>query len=241
MKLIALQIKTKENFYENLEHLKELILKCEDNSIILAPEIALTGFCYDRMEEASSFAHLAIDEIKNLSTLNKTIALTFITKNENDFFNTLYIFNNKETLHSQSKSKLFPLGNEEEHFKAGKEDDIKIIELNGLKITTLICFELRFPVLWEKIKGADIILNPAMWGLKRKNHYETISKSLALVNQCFVIAANSADENMAKGSAIISPFGNVTKDDNKEIIEATFDLDEIKKVRKYINIGLDNE
>ena len=31
------------------------------------------------------------------------------------------------------------------------------------KIATLICFELRFPALWEQIKGADIILNPAMW------------------------------------------------------------------------------
>jgi omega-amidase len=77
-----------------------------------------------------------------------------------------------------------------------------------------------------------------MWGLKRKDHYETISKSLALVNQCFVIACNSADDNMAKGSAIISPFGNVIKDDSKEILKVVFDRDEIKKTRKYIDIGL---
>ena len=119
------------------------------------------------------------------------------------------------------------------------EEDIKIIEINGLKIATLICFELRFPQLWEKIKGADVILNPAMWGLKRKDHYESISKALALVNQCFVIACNSANDNMAKGSAIISPFGNVIKDDLKTKIEANFDKNEIKKVRTYINIGLD--
>jgi len=43
---------------------------------------------------------------------------------------------------------------------------------------------------------------------------------------------------MAKGSAIISPFGNVTKDDSKEKIEVLFDKDEIKKVRTYIDIGL---
>ena len=78
-----------------------------------------------------------------------------------------------------------------------------------------------------------------MWGVKRKDHYESISKALALVNQCFVIASNSANDNMAKGSAIISPFGNVVKDDLKTKIEANFDKDEIKKVRTYINIGLD--
>ncbi len=238
MKLIALQIKTTSNFQENLTHLKDLINSCEKDSLILAPELALSGFSYDRMKEAALFSEKAIEEIKELSK-DKTIALTFITKKENNFFNTLYIFNQQQIIHTQSKIKLFPLGNELEYFSAGNEQDIKIIEINGLKIATLICFELRFPQLWEKVKGADIILNPAMWGIKRKDHYESISKALALVSQCFVIACNSADENMAKGSAIINPFGIVKKDDKKEIIEDFFDLNEIKKVRTYINIGLD--
>lgn len=238
MNLIALQIKTSQDFEKNLEELKNLIISCEENSIILAPELALSGFCYDRMEEASIFSLKAIEELKELS-YNKTIALTFIMKKDkNSFLNTLHIFHNKQIIHTQSKVQLFPLGDELEHFVAGNEDDIKIIEINGIKIATLICFELRFPRLWEKIKGVDIILNPAMWGIKRKDHYESISKSLALVNQCFVIACNSADDNMAKGSAIISPFGNVKKDDSKIVLQTDFDKDEILKVRKYIDIGL---
>jgi predicted amidohydrolase len=240
MNLIALQTKTSPNFEENLIHLKELINLCEEDSLILAPELALSGFSYDRMIEASNFSIKAIEDIKALSS-NKIIALTFITKKNDNFFNTLHIFYNKEIVHSQSKMQLFPLGNELEHFSAGNEKDIKIIEINGIKIATLICFELRFPRLWEKIKGADIILNPSMWGLKRKDHYESISKALALVNQCFVIACNSADDNMARGSGVISPFGNVIRDDSSEIIKTKFDLDEIKKTRKYINIGLTQE
>jgi predicted amidohydrolase len=237
MKLIALQIKTSNNFQENLNNLKELINSCENNSLILAPELALSGFSYDRMEEASNFSLKAIDEINELS-IDKIIALTFITKKDGNFYNTLYIFHNQKIIHTQAKYKLFPLGDELVHFSSGNIEDIKIIEINGLKIATLICFELRFPKLWEKVKGADIILNPSMWGLKRKDHYESISKALALVNQCFVIACNSADDNMAKGSAIISPFGNVIKDDLKTKIESKFDFEEMKKVRKYINIGL---
>ena len=184
-----------------------------------------------------AFSQKAIEEIKALSE-NKIIALTFITKKDENFYNTLYIFHNFNIVHTQSKVKLFPLGNELEYFKAGNVDDIKIIEINGSKIATLICFELRFPELWQKIKGADIILNPAMWGIKRKDHYESISKALALVNQCFVIASNSADDNMAKGSAIITPFGNIIKNDQENIIKATFDKQELIKTRKYIDIGL---
>lgn len=237
MNLISLQVKTCENFEINLENLKSLILSCKNNSLILAPELALVGFAYNNMEEASIFSIKAIDEIKELSE-NKIIAITTIIKEDNKFYNRLFIFYNKNIVHTQDKIKLFPLGDEDKYFTPSKENKIKTVEINGLKIATLICFELRFPILWEQIKGTDIILNPSMWGIKRKEHYETISKALALVNQSFVVASNSANDNMAKGSAIISPFGNIVKDDNKTILEAKFNKDEILKVRKYIDIGL---
>lgn len=240
MRLVALQTKTTKDFEKNLSSLKKLIKKSEKNSLILAPELALTGFCYDKMEEAALFTKKAVKELLDLSE-NKIIALTFITKKQDKFLNTLYIFFNKKIVHTQSKVKLFPLGDEPQHFVKGEEKDIKIIEINGAKIAVLICFELRFPKLWQKILGADIILNPAMWGKKREEHYASISKTLALVNQCFVLCANSANSNMARKSAIISPFGKVLKDDRKQKIEQKIDLSEIKLVRKYINIGLNDE
>ena len=135
MKLIALQIKTTPNFQDNLDHLKELINSCEDNSLILAPELALSGFAYDNMELAAQFSIKAIEELKELS-INKTIALTFIVNHENKYFNTLHIFHNQNIVHTQSKAQLFPLGNELEYFSAGNIDDIKIIEINGLNETS---------------------------------------------------------------------------------------------------------
>ena len=60
MKLIALQIKTTANFQENLDELKSLIISCEKDSIILAPELALSGFSYNRMDEASTFSITAL-------------------------------------------------------------------------------------------------------------------------------------------------------------------------------------
>lgn len=237
MNLVALQTKTEKDFKKNLEHLKELISSCEENSFILAPELCLTGFSYDRMEEASVFAKQAIEELRELSK-TKTIGISFIVKRNNDYFNTFYLFSKQKVIHTQSKYKLFPLGDEPSYFKSGDIEDIKIIEINGLKIAILICFEIRFPELWNKILGADIILNPSMWGVKRKKHYETMCEALAIANQSFVLASNSADENMAKGSGIITPWGNVFRDDDKEIISEKIDLQEITKVRKYIDIGL---
>ena len=65
MNLIALQIKTEANFEENLKHLKALISSCEENSLILAPELALSGFAYDNMQEASDFSLKAIEEFES--------------------------------------------------------------------------------------------------------------------------------------------------------------------------------
>ncbi len=237
MNLIALQTKTLNSFQENLEHLKELILQCEDNSFILAPEVCLTGFCYEKMAEASEFNKKAIEELRLLST-NKTIALTFITQKKQQFFNTLYIFHKEKIVHTQSKHRLFPLGDEPAYFASGDLEDMKIIDIEGVKVATLICFEIRFPQYWLNVLGADLILNPSMWGVKRKAHFETMTKALAVANQCFVLTANSADENMAKGSGIISPWADEFRDDSKELISQTIDLKEVKKIRKYIDIGL---
>ena len=84
MNLISLQMKTCENFETNLENLKNLILSCKNESLILAPELALVGFTYDKMEEASIFSIKAIDDIKELSE-NKIIAITTIIKEDDKF------------------------------------------------------------------------------------------------------------------------------------------------------------
>jgi len=239
MNLIALQTKTQESFKANYKHLKELISSCEEGSFILAPELCLTGFCYDRMDEAADFTEKVKKKIQKLSE-NKTIAISFIEKQDIDYYNTLYIFHKKKIVHIQSKHKLFPLGDEPANFSSGKLDNMEIIDIEGIKVASLICFEIRFPEYWVKLRGADLILNPSMWGIKRKEHFETMTKALAVTNQCYVLTANSANENMAKGSGVINPWGEELRDDTKEVISSKMNLFEMKKVRSYIDIGLKN-
>ncbi|WP_428023335.1 carbon-nitrogen hydrolase family protein [Arcobacter sp.] len=237
MNLVTLQTKPTKNFQDNLDYLEKLILQTPIESFILASELCLTLYAYERLEEASK---LTIEAIKRLTILskNRTIALTMTTKEEGKYFNTFYIFHKEKIVHKQSKIKLFTLNDENKYFTEGEEKNIKLFEIDGLKIGVLICFELRFIDYWQKLKGADIILIPAMWGAKRKDNYETLTRALAVANQCFVIASDSADESCAKSSAIITPFGEITLDDEKEIISKIVDLKEIKLMRKYLDVGI---
>lgn len=216
-----------------------LIKQSNQNSLILAPELCLSGYSYDNLEKAVNITVQAIPLLQELST-EKIISLTMTTKENEKYFNTLFVFYKGEIVHTQSKYKLFPLGDEEKYFTNGAFDDIKVIEIDGIKIATLICFELRFTPLWEKLKGADIILVPAMWGKIRKEHYETLTKALAIANQCYVIASDSSNDDMAKSSGIINPFGEEYRDDNSESITQKFDINLITKMRRYINIGINN-
>ncbi len=236
--LYALQFAYDSNNYEkNLQILKELTNKTKKNSVVVAPELCLTHFSFDHMQKAAEFGKKAMDDIKELSK-DRVFAFSLTEKINGKFFNTAKILYNGEVIHSQPKHKLFTFGFEDKYFTPGKEEDIKIVEINGLKFAILICFEIRFIDLWKKLQGADIILIPALWGKLRKEQFEAITKALAIINQAFVIASDSANADMAKGSGIITPFGKEFRDDNKNILYHNADLQEIKKMRRYMNIGL---
>lgn len=237
MDLVSLQFITTDNFEDNLQKLVALIKQTPQNSIILAPELCLTGYAYEKMNDAGAFTLYAIEILKPLAT-DKIISLTMTTKIGESYYNTLYIFSKNKIVHTQSKHHLFPLGEEEKYFRSGDLQDIKLIEIDDLKIAALICFELRFTNLWDRVKGADIILVPAMWGKIRKTHYETLTQALSISNQCYVIASDSANVDMAKGSGVIDPFGDCYKDDTSEILIKSFDSSLIKKMRRYINTGI---
>jgi predicted amidohydrolase len=235
--LITLQFDyATKNFEENFETLSSLISKTPKNSLILAPELCLSGYKYDMLKESSDFSQIALPEIKELSQ-ERIVSLTLTQKIDNLYFNNAKIFYGGKEVYSRAKTKLFSLGEEEKYFAQGDESSIKIVEIKGIKIALLVCFELRFLELWEKTRGADVILIPSYWGKSRKSHLESLSKALAIINQCFVIVANSSDEDMASSSCIISPFGDVVLDDNASVISTKFDKNTIRKMRRYINVN----
>jgi predicted amidohydrolase len=236
--LIALQFSFFENSYEeNLQKLITYIKQAPVNSVIAAPELCLTNFSFDKMHKSSQFGKYALREILELSE-DKTIIFSLTEQDGDKFYNNAKIIHNKETIYTQPKVNLFKFGDEDKYFTAGNKNEIKIVKINGLRYAILICFEIRFIDLWEQIKGADIIVIPALWGKLRKEQLEAITKSLAIINQAFVIVSDSANDDMASSSGIITPFGIEYRDDKSEYISHLADLKEIKKMRRYMDIGL---
>jgi len=238
IRCFALQLPTDPtDFGENLSRLCREIEKLPSGSIVVTPEVYVTGYPYDRMEEAAELSERAVDEVSRLSA-GKTVTLTLIVKEGDNFYNRTYVFHDGRVVHEQDKIKLFLLGDEDKYFAPGSEEKMKIFEVGGVKMGLMVCFELRYTEFWQKLRGADIVLVPARWGLPRKKHLEILPQALAICNQCYCVVANSADADMAKSSAVIDPNGETISNDEASVIEGELDFRRIRLIRRYIRMDL---
>lgn len=183
------------------------------------------------------FAPNAIQEIKKAS-INRTIILTIIERRGDEVFNFAKIFYNGEVVYERAKARLFRFGDEHKHMSEGSDQAIKIVEVNGVKIAILICFELRFKELWRMSEGADVIAVPSWWGVLRSEHFKALTQTLAIMNQCYVVASDSKNEECTKMSGIITPGGEVQRNRNKPCLEVEYKTKEIALMRRYMDIGI---
>jgi len=231
--VVALQLPTHKRYQENFDTLLEHLATYQDKHIVVTPEVFLTAFDYEHMTTAAKFSASALKQLKK-EVDEQIVVITLILEDGDDFVNQAVVIHKHKVIHRQNKVKLFKLGDEDLYFRAGKKKKVQPFMIEGVKYALLICFELRFKELWEQVEGADVILMPSRWGKARKAHLEILARALAVMNQCYVVVANSADADMASSSAIISPTGDVTMDDTLDAIESTIDFREIKKMRRYI-------
>ncbi len=231
----VLQLDNNPEYGRNLEKIFYYISNLPENAIILAPEVCLTDYDYENLEKACQFSEEALEKLTK-AVDNQIVALTVLRKIGTEFVNQAVVIHKGKIVHAQNKHKLFKLGNEHKYLKAGDGKDIKIFEIDGIKFGLLICFELRYKELWKKLEGADVILLPSQWGLPRKRHLEILGNALAVMNQCFVLVANSSKADMASSSAIYSPMGGIILNDAKECISGTIDFKEIKFMRRYLKL-----
>lgn len=187
-----------------------------NGELALASELCFNG--YKAFDDTEILRQIQLN-------LKDNAYLGFTRLNQN--FNQFTLISNQGIIYTQNKSFAFKPAKEEEKFKIGDENLISPFELNGVKIGVLICFEIRFIHLWQKLKEADLILVPAMWGKARKEHFITLCKALALQNRCFVVSCSDIDLK----------FGTIFAPDGTDIgSKSSFDLNKISEFKQSIGL-----
>lgn len=104
----------------------------------------------------------------------------------------------------------FSLAREHEHFEGGTT--IATVEVEGVRITPLVCYDLRFPELFRAAAArTDLFVVVANWPEARRTHWRALLQARAIENQAFVLGVNRVGEGdrlrYAGDSVLHDPLG----------------------------------
>jgi predicted amidohydrolase len=128
-------------------------------------------------------------------------------------FNTLLVVSPEGTSTAYRKRHPFSFGGEDRHYASG--DEIVTLDVEGLRLTPFICYDLRFADdFWSAAERTDAYLVVANWPSSRRLHWQALLLARAIENQAWVIGVNRVGRGGALeysgDSRIVDPWGEET-------------------------------
>jgi predicted amidohydrolase len=101
---------------------------------------------------------------------------------------------------------------ESERFRPGDEDPL-LVEVNGLVVAVVICYDIRFASFIERAAdaGAELLLAPAAWvaGPLKEEHLSVLARARAIDNTIFVAVGGQTGPGYTGRSVIVDPLGAI--------------------------------
>lgn len=106
----------------------------------------------------------------------------------------------------------FSYSGEDAKFQGGSA--ITHFRLKGTECSNFICYDLRFPEIFQQAsKKAHVMIVPANWPAKRREHWKTLLRARAIENQVYVLAINCVGEigglSYSGDSGVLNPNGDL--------------------------------
>ncbi|MEN0049129.1 MAG: amidohydrolase [Bacteroidota bacterium] len=201
-----------ENIDANLEAFEQqLASQITQTDLIILPEMFTTGFSMDAQQLAEPMNGKTLQWMATQAKqYDAAIVGSFITKENDKFYNRLIWMQPDGNYQYYNKRHLFTMAEEHLTYEAGKEK--LIVEWRGWTICPLICYDLRFPVWSRNIEDYDLLIYVANWPVARSFHWKALLQARAIENQSFTIGVNCVGKD-GKGyyytgdSCILSPAG----------------------------------
>ena len=241
-----------EEVQKNLDHFNYLLDQIREHTdLILLTEMFNTGFsinpatCSETMD-GPSVQFLRIRAMEK----NAVIMATLLIKDGDGYFNRLVCMFPDGHYETYDKRHLFSLSEEYKIFKGG--NNRTIVELNGWKISPIICYDLRFPV-WSRntwcdgVYGYDLLVCLANWPASRAQVWKTLLIARAIENQACVAGVNRVGNDgfgtwHSGDSMAIDAKGNVlyaAREGIEEIKSVTCSAQDLKLFRDSFTLGMD--
>ena len=259
LSISCLQYSSSENEKSTLKIIKDLVNKALDaeSELITLPECA-TSLQKNSIltkelakTENENFSLQTLREIAKINSIFVLIGSLPIKASDKLVNRSFLIGPEGNILYKYDKIHLYdvnlPNGDifrESDTYLHGNKAVIAKIKKNKIKIGLTICYDLRFPNLYQDlaVNGAEIIVVPSAFSnLTGAVHWHTLLKARAIETGAFIVAPAQTGHHecgrISYGhSLIVSPWGEVLEDAKKEIgiIHKNIDLNEVVKTRNAI-------
>ena len=198
-----------ENFRRAEAETKEAV--DEGARLVVLPEMFATGFSMNA-ELVSGFAEEIRGFLSDLSARLAVFIVAGFTEPDDPMpANVASIFDpaGREVL-KYRKIHPFSLAGEEKHFLAG--ESVETVEVEGVRVTPLICYDLRFPEPFRLAAvNTDLFCVIANWPRSRRQHWSALLKARAIENQAFVLGVNRTGTGdgleYSGDSVLVHPMG----------------------------------
>jgi predicted amidohydrolase len=181
-----------ENKAYNIDIATKRIISAANSGVdlIAMPEMSFTGFSMNTELTAENDN----ESLKLMSSLAKkyriAIGFGYTRAGKNKAENVYCIVSpTGEQLCEYVKLHPFSYSGEDKYFTGG--DRLGICNLFGFNIGIAICYDLRFPEVFTAMsRQCQLIIVPACWPEKRREHWLTLLKARAIENQLYVAGVN---------------------------------------------------
>lgn len=216
--------------------------------LIIFPECALTGYCFESLEEAAPFAETvdghSAEAIANACRETGAYAVVgFIEKDGRSLYNAAMLVGPEGVIGSYRKVHLPFLG--VDRFLTPGDKPFRVFELPFGKVGINICYDASFPEAARALKlmGAELILLPTNWPGGAWRTPEFILNARACENHLHFAAVNRVGTERGwqfiGRSKVVDCMGDTVAEANREgeeILFAELDLQESNK-NKIVNVA----
>lgn len=187
--------------------------------LVVFPECALSGYMFDS-REAVAAASVTLDDaviapIHQAARQHGIHAVVGLLERDGErLYNSAFITGPQGLLGNYRKQHLPMLG-ADRYVDPGDGGGPRVVDIGGLKVGTMICFDLRFPECARvlALEGADVIAMPTNWPLTATFLADHMTRVRAVENLVYLAVADRADSEAGTDflgrSQVIAPNGEV--------------------------------
>lgn len=260
MKIALVQMNSVDDLAFNLEKIKNYIQEAanENAELVVFPENSI----YFRIQKETNIVavNLQSSQVIEISQLCKQLAiaahLTTAVQDAGLVYNaSILIESDGRSQITYKKMHLFDIAiegqapvRESDVFSSGSEPNT--FSLNGFKVGSSICYDVRFAELYANYakQEVDLILVPSAFLVKTgRDHWETLLRARAIESQCYVLAPAQSGVHLSTRDGVskretyghamaINPWGQVIAvlSTGVGLIYCELSKQELNKVREQI-------